>query len=255
MCSYQTMVLRSDGVVLEARTLPAPAGTPTWQRVHCLTDGTRISAQPAPSRNATWSFGAIQRFIADHAAGRDAASRSSDEVMSDVHAFLSGRVSLPEPTDLWVATTFVVLTHMFRAFPAIPLLLLEGPRASGKSELAAAIASLGFNAVTMGQGSAAALVRVTQECGGLVVLDDVEGLSAGGAGFGELSQCLKVGYRASTARKPVALGSGRVETFDFFGPRVLTCTRGIEPILRIQVHFGAHRARRWRPLEQRRRSG
>lgn len=231
MFSYETIVVRSDGAVLEAKTLPAPAGTSSGQRVHCLTDGTRIAAPPAQSRNATWSFEAIQRFIAGRAAGVDPATRPAREVVSDVHAMLASRVALPEPSDLWVVATFVVMTHMFRLFPAIPLLLVEGPRGSGKSELASAVSSLGFNAVTMGQGSAATLVRITQECGGLVVLDDVEGLSAGGAGFGELSQCLKVGYRASTARKPVTLSSGRVETFDFFGPRLLTCTQGVEPIL------------------------
>ena len=232
VCSYETLVVRSDGAVVEARTLPAPPGTPSHQRVHCLTDGTRIAAAPAASRNSTWSFASIQAFVACRGAGRDPASRPAAEVVADVRAYLASRVTLPEADDLWVAAAFVVLTHVFRLFPSIPLLLIEGPRGSGKSELASAISSLGFNAVTMGQGSAASLVRVAQECGGLVVLDDVEGLSAGSAGFGELSQCLKVGYRASTARKPVTLGSGRIETFEFYGPRVLTCTRGVEPILR-----------------------
>ena len=232
VCSYETIVLRSDGAVLEARTLPAPPGTPASQRVHCLTDGTRISSPPTPSTTATWSLASIQAFVASRGAGVDPAPRAPANIIEDVHDYLLSRVTLPEPEDLWVAASFVVLTHMFRVFPSIPLLLIEGPHGSGKSELAAAIAALGFNAVTMGQGSAASLVRLSQECGGLVVLDDVEALKAGGAGFGDLSQCLKVGYRASTARKPITLGSGRVETFDFFGPRVLTCTRGVEPILR-----------------------
>ncbi|RYF22504.1 MAG: hypothetical protein EOO77_03980 [Oxalobacteraceae bacterium] len=232
VCSYETLVVRSDGAVIEARTLPAPPGTPAHQRVHCLTDGTRIVAAPAPSRTATWSFTSIQDFVASRGAGRDPAQRPSAEVLADVHAYLAARVTLSYPDDLWVVAAFVALTHMFRQFPSIPLLLIEGPRGSGKSELASVIASLGFNAATMGQGSAASLVRLAQDCGGLIVLDDAEGLSVGSACFGELSQCLKVGYRASTARKPITRGSGRVETFDFFGPRVLTCTQGIEPILR-----------------------
>lgn len=231
-CSYETMVVRSDGAVLEARTLPAPRGVQTHQLVHCLTDGTRISSPPSPSRIATWSFDAIQAFVACRTGERQMRERPAAEVISDVHALLSAHVVLPETSDLWVATAFVVLTHMFRVFDAIPLLLIEGPHGSGKSELASVLSSLGFNAVTMGQGSAAALVRVAQDCGGLVVLDDVEGLSAGNAGFGELSQCLKVGYRALTAKKPITLGSGRIETFDFFGPRIVTCTRGVEPVLR-----------------------
>ena len=46
-----------------------------------------------------------------------------------------------------------------------------------------------------------------------------------------MGQCLKLGYKASTARKPLALGNGRVDTIDFYGPRLLTCTRGVDPVL------------------------
>ncbi|OYY66587.1 hypothetical protein [Sphingomonas sp. 28-62-11] len=229
--SYQTLVVRSDGAVLDARTLPAPAGTPSAYRVHALSDGTRIASLPEPSRNPTWSLEGIQSFVAARTEGRDPCARPACDVMEDVHRLIASRVSLPDPDDVWVSATFVVMSHMFRIFGALPILLIEGERGTGKSELAAAIASLAFNAVTMGQGSAAALVRLTRECGGLVVLDDAEGLSAGGTGFGELAQCLKVGYRASTARKPITLPGGRVETFDFFGPRMITCTRGVDPVL------------------------
>lgn len=229
--SYETLILRSDGSVLEAVTLPAPAGTPASQRVHALTDGTRIASPPQPSANSTWSLGAIQAFVGARATGADPCPRAPGAVLSDVRDLIASRVALPSAGDAWVATAFVALTHMFRVFEALPILLVEGPRGSGKTELAAAIASLSFNAAIMGQGSAAALVRLSRECGGLVALDDAEGLSSLGTGFGELSQCLKTGYRAASARKPVTTASGRVETFDFFGPRLVTCTRGVDPVL------------------------
>lgn len=229
--SYQTLVVRSDGAVLDAATLPAPAGTPAAHRVHALSDGTRIASLPEPSRNPTWSLDGIQAFVAAKAEGRSPCARAACDVIADVHRLIASRVSLPDTDDEWLATAFVVMTHMFRIFGALPILLVEGERGTGKSELAATVASLAFNAVTMGQGSAAALVRLTRECGGLVVLDDAEGLSAAGTGFGDLAQCLKVGYRASTARKPITLPGGKVETFDFFGPRMITCTRGVDPVL------------------------
>lgn len=229
--SYQTLVLRSDGAVLEPQVLPAPAGTPAWRRVHALSDGTRIAAPPQPSRQSTWSLAAIERYASDRAAGVDPCARRSAEVLADVHAFLASRVRLPHPDDLWVAATFVFMTHVFRVFDAIPLLMVRGPRGSGKSELASAVVALGFNATLMGQGSAAALVRLTRECGGLVALDDAESLATDASGFGELGQCLKLGYKSSSARKPVTLGSGRVDTIDFFGPRLITTTRGVEPVL------------------------
>ncbi|WP_242121939.1 hypothetical protein [Sphingomonas lacusdianchii] len=230
--SYETLVLRSDGAVLEPQVLRAPAGTPAGRRVHALSDGTRIAAPPQASRQASWSLDAIQRYAADRAAGIDPCRRPAVEVMADVRDFLASRVVLPDPDDLWVVAAFTMMTHLFRVFEAIPLLLAIGPRGSGKSELAAAVVSLGFNAVLMGQGSAAALVRLTRECGGLVALDDAEGLSTEASGFGELGQCLKLSYKSSTARKPLTLNGGRVETIDFYGPRLLTTTRGVDAVLR-----------------------
>ncbi len=227
--SYETLVLRSDGAVLEAETLPAPAGVQADRLVYALTDGTRITGLPVASRNATWSLRGIQAFAAARCAGVDPCDRIPSELLTEVKAYLVSQVALPEADDYWLAATFVILTHMFRVFDALPILLVQGMRGTGKTELAASMAALSFNAVTLGQGSAAALVRLTRECGGLVVLDDAEGL--GGGSFSDLGQCLKVGYRSATARKSITLPSGRIETWDFFGPRVVTCTRGVDPVL------------------------
>lgn len=229
--SYETVVVTSDGAVLEAEVLPAPAGTPAARRVHALTDGTRIDAAPAASRHATWSLASIQAFVAARGAGEDPCARPTAAVLRDVHAFLASRVTLPDADDLWLAAAYAALTHLARVFDAVPLLVAAGPKGSGKSELALAIAALGFNAVVMGQGSAAALVRLARDGGGLVVLDDAEGLGPDASGFGELAQALKLGYKSSTARKPVTLPTGRVATMDFYGTRVVTTTRGIEPVL------------------------
>lgn len=229
--SYETLVLRGDGAVLEAQVLPSPPGTPAHRRVHALTDGTRILAAPEPSRTASWSLDGIRAFAAARAGGRDLLGRMPAEVLHDVHAFIGARVSLPRPDDLWIASGFVVMSHLFRVFPALPILLVEGPKGSGKSELAGAVAALGYNATVMGQGSGAALVRLASDCGGLVVLDDVEGLSGEGGASGELGQCLKTGYKAATGRKAISSPSGHVRVHDFYGPRLVTTTRGLDPVL------------------------
>ncbi|MGY4395398.1 hypothetical protein ACVWZA_000559 [Sphingomonas sp. UYAg733] len=229
--SYETLVLRADGAILEADVLPAPAGTPAHRRVHALSDGTRILAAPEPSRTTSWSLQGVRAYAAARLDGVDPCRRAPADIMADVHAFIASRVALPRADDLWIASGFVAVSHMFRVFPAIPLLLVEGERGSGKSELAGAVAMLGFNATVMGQGSAAALVRLATDCGGLVVLDDVERLAGDGGAFGELAQCLKTGYKAVTARKAISSPSGRVQVHDFFGPRLITTTQGVDPVL------------------------
>ncbi|RYG62721.1 hypothetical protein EON77_21870, partial [bacterium] len=87
--SYETVVIRSDGAVLEAEVLPAPPGTPAARRVHALDDGTRIDAPPAASRHATWSLASIQSFVAARAAGEDPCRRPTAAVLQEVHATLA----------------------------------------------------------------------------------------------------------------------------------------------------------------------
>jgi hypothetical protein len=229
--AYRTVVVRSDGAVLEGEVLPAPPGTPSHRRVRALTDGTRIDAAPAASRHATWSLASIRAFVAARAAGEDPCGRPTAATLRDVHSFIASRVSLPEPDDAWLATAYAALTHLYRVLDAVPLLVAQGPRGSGKSELGLAVAAVGFNAAIMGQGSAAALVRLARDGGGLVVLDDAECLGPDASGSSELLQTLKLGYKRRTAGKPVTLPSGRVATLDFYGPRLVTTTKGVEPVL------------------------
>ncbi len=237
--AYQTVVVRSDGAVLDGEVLPAPPGTPGSRRVHALTDGTRIDAAPVASRHASWSLGSIRAFVAARSAGEDPCGRPTAATLCDVHAFLASRVTLPDADDLWLAAAYAALSHLYRVFDAVPLLVVKGPRGSGKSELGLAIAAIGFNAAVMGQGSAAALVRLARDGGGLVVLDDAEGLGSEASGTSELSQTLKLGYKCRTAKKPVALPSGRVVALDFYGPRLVTTTKGVEPVLGSRCVFVA----------------
>jgi len=229
--SYETLVLRGDGAIMEAGVLPAPPGTPPHRRVHALNDGTRITTAPEQSRTASWSLEGIRAYSAARRDGRNPCQRDSGVILSDVGRFIASRVSLPRNEDAWIAVGFVALTHMFRVFDALPIMLVTGEKGSGKSELASAVADLSFNSTVMAQGSAAALVRLASDCGGLVVLDDVEGLDTAGGAFGELAQCLKVGYKAHTAKKPLTAPSGRVDVHDFFGPRLITTTRGVDAVL------------------------
>ena len=227
---YATVVVRADGELLEAEVLPAPRGTPAFRRVMALSDGTRISSLPTPTV-ASWSFASIQRFVADRRAGRDPAARPLGRVLADVEAYLSSVTWLPDPDAHLLVALYVVMTHCYRVFDAVPLMLIEGERGTGKSELGQAMADLGFNAVLVGATTAAAIVRLIDESRGLLVLDDLEKVSGAVGGVGDVSQILKVAYKAATARKAVADRSGRVVMHDFYGPKAITNTRGVDEVL------------------------
>lgn len=226
--SYRTLVLRSDGAVLEPGLLPAPPGTPIDRRVHALSDGTRIAPIGSAPSGATWSLAGIKRFAAraqtrdgyDGPCGRDLLAR--------IDGHLRTVVWLPDGDAYEQVAAYIMATYFHRLFDAFPLLFVHGPKNSGKSELMAGIVAVAFNASLMAQGTAAALVRLAHESGGVVAIDDAEALTAG---FGELAQVLKTGYKASTSIKRMVGATGSVATVDFFGPRVLCNTRGIEDVL------------------------
>ncbi|MFZ2995537.1 hypothetical protein [Sphingobium sp.] len=225
---YQTVVLRSDGALLEATTLPAPAGTPAHRRVHALTDGTRISEIQDPGHYCSWSLEGIRRFVAARQAGEDPCYVDAQTLVVEAVAYLRTVAILPCEDDYWVLVAFVMSSYLFRIFDALPIVHVHGERGSGKSELTAALVAMSFNGQTMSQGSASALVRLVRETGGLVALDDAEALATGG---GEIGQALKQGYKQSTAVKVVAVPGGRTQAIDFYGPRVISNTLGLDPIL------------------------
>lgn len=229
---YSVRVMRSDGRVLRVETLPAPRDAPGDARVVALSDGTRISSEPAVSRFSSWSFRSIERFARLRREGAARLHRTPDLIAADVEAYLRDCAWLPKPDDFAVATAYVMATYVYQVFDAVPLLLVTGRKGSGKSELAQALADLSCNGVVVGQASAAGLVRLMHETRGLLVLDDLERVGAGvGGAFAEIHQMLKVGYKRSTGRKPVVDRSGTVVTLDFYGPKAITNTTGVEPIL------------------------
>lgn len=228
---YAVRVLRSDGEVLKIESLPAPRGASEAMRVVALSDGTRIFDEPAVSRFASWSFASIQRFSKQRKRG-EPVHRPLAMMAADVEAYLRDCVWLPRPDEYALAVAYVLGTYVFQVFDAFPLLLVNGPAGSGKSELAQAMADVSCNGVVVGQASAAALTRVMHETRGLVVLDDLERIGAGVAGaFGEVAQLLKVAYKRASGRKPIVDRSGAVATLDFYGPKVLTNTRGCDVVL------------------------
>ena len=229
--SYETLVLRSDGRILEIRSMPAPRGTDARSRVTALSDGTRIVAAPSIGRRSTWSFGSIERYLG-WTRGGERPFRDLVQLVADVERFVRDRVWLPVEDHYLLTALYVMLSHVFQVFDAIPILLVVGPSGSGKSEMAEAIARLGFNASMAGQLRAAAMVRLIDETRGLLVLDDMDGTGAASiVGSGELAQALKMSYKRSTARKPLADRHGRVRIADFYGPKVLTNTIGADHVL------------------------
>lgn len=231
--SYVTKVLRSDGAVLDVVRLPAPKGTSYEKRVLALTDGTRVEKEPQPSYYATWQLDSLQLFIRSLQSSRPAPHRPLSALLTEVSEHLRRSVWLPYEEDYAVLALYVAMSFVFQVFDAIPLVIISGEKGTGKSELGDAIARVSFNATIVGQGSAASIVRLLNEARGLVVLDDLEavGRSLDDASFSDINQMLKLSYKKRTGRKAITDKNGKTTIFDFFGPKIINNTQGVDSIL------------------------
>lgn len=164
-------------------------------------------------------------------------TRSLDAILHDIKAFLKNSVWLPYRHDYDLLTLFVPVTFAQAVFESVPLVLVTGPPASGKSSLGRAMTKICANAVTVGQISAAAIARLSDETKGFVVFDDLEaigrrkGRNAGN--FSELVQSLKLSYNKQTSWKDytdVSLGMAP-KRLNFFGVKMINNTSGTDRIL------------------------
>jgi hypothetical protein len=229
---YATQVVRSDGVVLGLQEAPSPAGTPDEDKVFLLDDGTEVVSVPKPEEFATWKWEEINAFVEKRDAGKPVC-RPLGEIVADVEAHLRELTWLPYEDDYALIALYIVMSYVYNAFDAIPLLLLNGEKGAGKSTLAEAVAAMSFNGCMLGNASERAIIRASDQGRGLVVLDDLESVGRRGQedfGFGDINQVIKVSYAKATGIKSVVEKNGISRRLYFYGPKVITNISGIDPV-------------------------
>ncbi|TYB83742.1 DUF3631 domain-containing protein [Oceaniovalibus sp. ACAM 378] len=229
---YETKVVRSDGVMMGMSTAPAPYDVEDEDKVIVLDDGTEVLSMPKPREFSTWSWPSINSFVEKVQAGIPA-HRLTLEIMADIVAFLRQLTWLPNDTDYEIIAAYVMMSYCYNAFDAIPLLLLNGEKGSGKTSLAEGIADLSFNGRVLGGGSEKAFVRFIDQGRGLLVLDDLEAVGRRGGddgGYGDINQVLKVSYSKTTGVKSVIEKNGTTRMLNFYGPKVITNILGIDAV-------------------------
>jgi hypothetical protein len=223
----ETVVIRSDRTVHTARWVPAPRGTRERDRILRLSDGTLIDREPQPNKYGTWSWPSIGAYLEGATKTRPLA-----EILRDVMAHLRSSVWFPFEDDYAILALVVPVTYAQRVFESVPLIFLNGPPASGKSETGRAMARVCANAYVCGQSSAASIARFIDESKGFVVLDDLEVIGEKSGEFGELAQALKLSYNKTTAVKLwTDVRTMRTQLLDFYGVKMINNTRGADGIL------------------------
>lgn len=228
---YETVVVRSDATVHKAVMSPAPKGTPDSERVIRLSDGTLIRSAPKPNEFGTWNWSSIN----DYLNGRTRV-RKTEDLFKDIQQILKKSVWLPVQEDYVVLALTVLATYVQNIFESVPLLFLNGPAGSGKSQTGIIMSKLSCNGTVIGQVSAATAARHIDAARGFVVFDDLEGIASKGGRdsgqFSELVQALKVSYNKHTAEKIwTDVKTMRTERLNFFGIKLISNTSGADDIL------------------------
>jgi hypothetical protein len=212
--SRQSMlVVRSDGCALSVTKVPAPPGSRPSQRVHALSDGTRLVRAPDPGSATVWSLASVEAY----ASGRD-----EMESGQDLHSAVAGMLSatFPVPADAGAAALYVVLTYVFPAFDRLPLLIVEGDPVARR--LAARhLAALCFSGRVAARTRARSLERLADRTGGTLILDE-PGPLLGPGGPTEIGRFVTASLMPEASGAHEIDAEGGVRELDVFGPRILS---------------------------------
>lgn len=227
----ETVIIRSDRSVHMAVESKAMKGTNNDQKVWRLTDGTLIDKPPKPNMYGSWSWPSIAAYL-----NGKARVRSLKAILDDVRGYLKKSIWLPYEEDYALLTLVVPVTFTQAVFDAIPLIIVNGPTGSGKTQLGIAMSNLCANGSMIGQTSAASIARHIDESRGFVVLDDLESLGSKkgqeSAAFTDLAQAIKLSYNKSTAVKVwTDVKTMKTEKLNFYGVKLINNTQGVDNIL------------------------
>ncbi|GEM_PF-1190753 len=186
---------------------------------------------PAVSTVSDWSAPARKAWL-DGAQAPDTA-----DLLRRLRDRILRFVELPDAKAKATATTlalWVVLTYVFRAWPAVPYLFLGGPMGSGKTRVFETLFRVVFRPMASSSLTGPALFRTLHDRGGTLLLDEAERLrQTNDPAQQEIMAMLLAGYkRGGTATRLEPVGDGfRPVSFDVYSPKALACIAGPPPVL------------------------
>src|SRR5665213_218026 len=128
----QTRLLRNDGRILGWTRVPSSNGA---SDVIAADDGTLLSRPPEVSESATWSLEHILAYARAAKAGMHK-GRPLANILRDMLKLLEECFWLPHREQFYLLLFTLPVTYVQELFSAVPYILIQGPKGSGKSELA-----------------------------------------------------------------------------------------------------------------------
>jgi hypothetical protein len=192
-------------------------------------DGTLLSRPPEVSKSATWSLEHILAYARAKRTGLPKGRRLA-EILRDMHRLLQECIWLPHREQFYLLLFTIPVTYAQELFLAVPYILIQGPKSSGKSELAHLLSWLSSNSTIIGSGSHAFTAAQIDQARGLIVLDDRETLAANDLDT-DLLELLKIGYKRATGIRGIIGQNRKIIRQHVYGVKAITCVSGVEEIV------------------------
>jgi hypothetical protein len=200
-----------------------------------LADGQQLwvfpcPATPPPSQKAAWSAKSRDAWLHGKANPDPVAVFAA--ICERLAYFLDFPAERQQGTIATIAL-WIMHTYCYPIWSAVPYLFVGGPMGSGKSRLLDLLTRMTFRPLETANISVACLFRTLNECGGVLIYDEAEGLRHSSPENTDLNGMLLHGYRAGA--KATRLESDgdkfRTASFDVFGPKVMACIVGLPATL------------------------
>ena len=219
-------LLRNDGRILGWSRVPSSHG---GSDVIAADDGTLLSRPPEVSESATWSLENILTYAREIRSGQLKGRKLAD-ILLDMLKLLEECIWLPRREQFYLLLFAIPATYVQELFDAVPYLLIQGPKGSGKSELAHVLSWLCSNSTIIGSGSHAFTAAQIDQARGLIVLDDRETLAAEDLDA-DLLELLKIGYKRATGARGIVAQNRKIIRQHVYGVKAITCIAGVEEIV------------------------
>ena len=208
-------IVGSDGSFFMARDLSA-------LRQRSLRHSRTIAAVPG-----RWKKSYFREFLE----GRT--THDPARMFWDIRAQIERYVRFEERSTYSFMTLWTIGTYLHPLFDAFPMVLLCGPKNSGKTRTLQVASLLAFNARLQGDPTPATVFRIIDEERPTLIFDEMEWLSRRDM-QSQLSSILKFGYKPGCKVPRCAFdarGNAFVVDFDAYCPKLFANIHGLEDVL------------------------
>ena len=201
--------------------IPNGAEYPTW--MNPLTEGKRDPFSIAQIKNGL---------------GSALTELSPAEIYIKLYNYFKTRVFFVNPLYPHLCALYSMMTYVYRLFPHVPYIHIQGVKNSGKSTLMACFADTCFKPMMTVGATPASLFQIIHMHSPTLLLDEEDGKNVESRlseREREIKPILNQGYysRGMVLRRDTSkTGAGLVISYDIFGPKVFAGTKGFYDTLK-----------------------